>query len=112
MVQKTLDLNVFPNLASLTIVFYSFDLWMFQGVVEIFALVINFLNESWSLIDVYVGLFEVDETNGKNMVVQFESLFSHFGLMHRVIAFVKNEGNNLNTMAIALRSIIIYQPNL
>jgi hypothetical protein len=32
MVQKTLDLNVFPNLASLTIVFYSFDLWMFKGV--------------------------------------------------------------------------------
>jgi hypothetical protein len=29
-----------------------------------------------------------------------------------VIAFVKNEGNNLNTMAIALHSIIIYQPNL
>jgi len=33
------------------------------------------------------------------MTIQFESLFSKFGLMHCVIAFVKNEGNNLTTMA-------------
>jgi hypothetical protein len=30
--------------------------------------------------------------------------------MHHVITFVKDEGNNLTTMAFALRSIIDYQP--
>jgi hypothetical protein len=66
---------------------------MFRGVVDIFALVINVLNESWNPIDVNVDLFEVDETNGKNMVVQSKSLLSKFGLMHRVIAFMKDENN-------------------
>ncbi len=57
-----------------------------------------------------MGLFEVDETNGINMVLQFESLLSKFGLMHHVIAFMKDESNNLSTMATTLLSIIICQP--
>jgi hypothetical protein len=75
--------------------------------VDTFALVINFLNEYWNLIHVIVGLFEVDETIGKSMVVWLKSLLSKFGLMHCVIAFVKDEGNNLNTMATASCFIII-----
>jgi hypothetical protein len=34
MVQKTLNLHVFSNLASIAIVFYSFDLWMFKGQLQ------------------------------------------------------------------------------
>ncbi len=83
---------------------------VFRGVVDIFSLMINVLNESWNPIDISVGLFEVDETNGKNMVVQFESLLSNFGLMHHVITFMKDEINHLSTMATTLRSIIICQP--
>ncbi len=45
---------------------------VFRGVVDTFAMMIKILNESWNLINVNVGLFEVNETNGKNMVVQFE----------------------------------------
>jgi hypothetical protein len=54
-----------------------------------------------------MGLFEMDETIGKSMVVWFKSLLSKFGLMHHVITFVKDEGNNLSTMAIALCFIMI-----
>jgi len=46
MVKKTLDLHVFPNLAFLAIVFTNFDLYMFKGSVNIFALMIKNLNES------------------------------------------------------------------
>jgi hypothetical protein len=42
--------------------------------VNTFTLVIKILTESWNPIHVIVGLFEVDETNGKSMVVQLESL--------------------------------------
>jgi len=80
--------------------------------VDTFALAINFLNESWNLIHVTMGLFEVNETIGKSMVVWFKSILSKFGLMHCVIAFVKDEGNNLNTMATTLCFIIICQPCL
>jgi hypothetical protein len=74
MMQKTLDLHIFPNLSSTTTDSCNFDLWMCRGVVDTFTLMIIFLNESSNLIHVIVGLFEVDETNGKSMVVQLESL--------------------------------------
>jgi hypothetical protein len=40
------------------------------------------------------------------MVIQLESLLSKFKLVHHVIAFVKDEGSNLTSMASALCSII------
>jgi hypothetical protein len=39
---KTLNLHVLPNLASTTIIYASFDMWMPWGGVNTFALVINF----------------------------------------------------------------------
>jgi hypothetical protein len=36
---------VLPNLASTIIVSTSFDVWMFHGGVDTFALVINFMND-------------------------------------------------------------------
>ncbi len=52
----------------------------------------------------------MDDTIGKNMVVWFKSLLSKFGLIHHVIAFIKDEGNNLSIMATALCFIIVCQP--
>jgi hypothetical protein len=73
---------------------------MSRDGVDIFALV-NFLkNESWTPMHVTMDLFEMNETSGQSMVTQLESLLSKFGLMHHVIAFVKDEGNNLTTMAL------------
>jgi hypothetical protein len=40
------------------------------------------------------------------MFIQLESLISNFELMHWVIVFVKDEGNNLTTMASTLHSIL------
>jgi hypothetical protein len=39
-----------------------------------------------------VGLFEVDETIGKSMVVWFKSLLSKFGLMHHKIYICERRG--------------------
>lgn len=69
MVKKTLDLHVLPNLASTTILITSFDLWMFKGGANIFALGINFLNKSWIPMHVIVGSFKVNEISGQNMVI-------------------------------------------
>jgi hypothetical protein len=44
------------------------------------------------------------------MAIQLESLFTKFGLMHHVIAFVKDESKNLTTMASTLHFVIDYQP--
>ncbi len=59
---------------------------------------------------VFMGLFEMNETSGHDMAIQFESLLSKFGLMHHAIAFVKYKGSNLTTMPIALCFIIDCEP--
>jgi hypothetical protein len=37
---------------------YCFDFWMSKGAHDIFALVINFLNENWQPKKVTIGFFE------------------------------------------------------
>ncbi len=59
---------------------------------------------------VTMSLFEVHETRSQNMTIQLESLFSKFGLMHHVIAFMKNESKILIAMVLALHSIINCEP--
>jgi hypothetical protein len=47
------------------------------------------------------------ETNGSSvMALQLQSLLENFGLIHQVIIFVKDEGNNLGIIATTLHSII------
>ncbi len=58
----------------------------------------------------YYGLIWMKKTNEQNMIIQLESLFSKFRLIHHVIAFVKDEGNNLTTMASTLHCIIDCEP--
>jgi hypothetical protein len=47
MVQKTMDLHVQPSFVTITTFFASFDLWMSRGGANIFALVINYLDENY-----------------------------------------------------------------
>ncbi len=43
---------------------------------------------------------------GSAMALQLQSLLENFGLIHQMIIFVKDEGNNLGTMATTLHSLI------
>jgi hypothetical protein len=80
------------------------------GGVDTFALVINYLNESWMPQHVTIGLFEVYETIGLSMASYLHSLLENYDLMHCMIAFVKNESNNLISMVTTLCSIVNYHP--
>jgi hypothetical protein len=44
------------------------------------------------------------------MVIQLQVLFDKFSLLHRIIAFVKDENINLSTMVTTMCSIINYEP--
>ncbi len=82
MVNKTMDHHVLPNLALAIMVSASFDLWMFRGGVDTFALVINFLNDNWVPMHIIVGLFEMNETTRQSMAIQLQILLDRFGLLH------------------------------
>jgi len=55
-------------------------------------------------------VLKVNETTRQSMDVQLQVLLDRFGLLHQVIAFIKNESINLSIMATTLHSIIDYEP--
>ncbi len=90
--------------------FVSFDFRKSKGKMNMFALVINYLNNFWNLTHVSVGLFEVHETTWFSIVGQLCILLDKFDLMHYVIAFVKDESSNLMFMATTLQAIVDCRP--
>lgn len=102
MVRRIMDLHVLPNLEIVTIVFASFDLWMSKSGVNTFVLVINYSDESSTPRHATMKLFEVHEITINTMVLQFQTLLKKFELIHHVITFVKDEGNNIGVMVTTL----------
>jgi hypothetical protein len=106
MVFLTMDQqHVLLNLTSIVLVFVNFDLWMSCNDMDSFALVINFLNDTWVPMHITMGLFEMNETIKQSMATQLWYLLEKFGLLHLMIVFVKDEGSNLSVMVIVLHFI-------
>jgi hypothetical protein len=68
---------------------------MSKGRMDTIFLIIYYLNDFWTPILVFVGLFQVHETTWLSMASQLRTLFEKFDMMHNVIAFVKDEGSKL-----------------
>jgi hypothetical protein len=67
--------------------------------INTFALVINYLDEAWTSRHVIVGLFKVHEASGSALAFA-TPIFAR--KIYHIIVFVKDEGNNLGTMAATL----------
>jgi hypothetical protein len=57
-------------LESTTAIAFNFELWMSQGGVDTFVLVIIYMDEAWTPRHVTVGLFEVHEITRNTMALQ------------------------------------------
>jgi hypothetical protein len=101
MVEKTKGICVISTLASC-----SFDLWMFHVGFDTFAIIVSFINTSWEPCHVTIRIFEVHNIVGVVMANHVKSLLDSFGLLDKVIAYVKDEGSNLNILTFALTSIV------
>jgi hypothetical protein len=62
------------------------------------------LGYDWQPKQVTIGFFEAIETVGQTLVLT--KLFNQYGLRNKIIAYVKDEGSNLNTMIIAIKFIV------
>jgi hypothetical protein len=51
-------------------------------------------------------LFEAIKTTRQALFNNLTKLFDQYGLRNKIIVYVKNEGSNLNTMAIALKFVV------
>lgn len=58
---------------------------------------------------IVIGLFEMNETTKQSMVIQLRFFLEKFHLLHRVTAFVKDEGIDLIVMATTLHSNVDYK---
>jgi hypothetical protein len=76
--------------------------WMSKGDIHAFALVISFFDEGWTSRHVVLRQFEVHETIGNATTLQPHALLNFLKLIHHVIIFVKDEDNNLGSMATTL----------
>ncbi len=70
--KKTMNQHVLLSLKSNVVMSTSFDLWMSHNVVNTFALVINFLSDTWVLMHVNMGLFEVNEITKQSMAAELQ----------------------------------------
>ncbi len=59
---------------------------------------------------VTMGLFEAPNTIGATLAKIMKSLLTKFQLMDKVIAYVKDESSNFNTLATTSSSIVTYAP--
>jgi hypothetical protein len=75
-----------------------------------FALVIIYLDETWTPRHATVGLFEVHKTTSTIVALQLQTLLEKNGLIHHVIAFVKDKGDKLGTMVVELKFIVYCEP--
>jgi hypothetical protein len=105
-VEKTKQIYVLPKLIDYISTTSSFDLWMLKGVHDIFALVINFLGCDWQPKRITIGLFEATKITRQALANNLTKLFDQYGLRNKIIAYVKDEGSNLNTMTIVLKFVV------
>ncbi len=109
-VETTKDKYVLPAFVSCITCTSSFDLWMSHVGHETFVMVVSFLNDSWEPNHVTMRIFEVQNTTCATMANQVKVLLDFFGLLDKIITYVKDEGSNLNTLTNALTSVVSYFP--
>jgi hypothetical protein len=73
-VEKTNELYFVPTLVECHSTTTSFDLWMFKGAYDVFALVINFLNNDCQPKHMTIDLFETIETT--RLMLKMKDLIS------------------------------------
>jgi hypothetical protein len=79
---------------------------MYKGAYDIFALVINFLDENWEPKKVTTDLFEATKTIGQVLIKNLRELLNSYGSRKKIIAYVKDEGAKLNSMTTTFKFVV------
>ncbi len=104
--EKTKKRCVNPTFISCVTYTFSFDLWMSYVHFDTFAMVMNFINPSWDPTHMTIGIIEPDNIIDATMENKIKTLLDSFCLLDKVIACVKDERSNLNTLTFALTFMV------
>ena len=81
--------------------------WMSQNAEDIFAVVMHFIDSKWSIKLFNIGLMKMEHTNGEALKTIFEGECEKYGILEKTIAFVSDEGKNLETCIKAFETSIL-----
>lgn len=71
--------------------------------------IINFIDDTWTLRHVVVGLFGVVNTSSVALAKIVKSFLNVFWLTDKIMAYVKDEDANVNTLVVVHQSIVLVQ---
>ncbi len=106
LVEKTKETYVLSLLNDCNYATTRFVLWMSKGARDVFVLVIIFLGSNWKPKHVTLGLFEAIKTTGQTFAKNLIEFLDEYGFGNKIIAYLKDEGSNLNTLANALKFVV------
>jgi UDP-glucose 6-dehydrogenase len=79
---------------------------MSRGGIATFFLIVLFLNDKWEPCHVIIAFFENTNRFRDAMVIHVNDVLVKHGSSTHILAYVKNEGNNLATMTFALTYVV------
>ncbi len=79
---------------------------MSKNAYDIFTLIINFLDENWPPKKVTINLFEAIKTTGQALAKNLNEFLDSYGSSKKILAYVKDEKANVNSMTISLKYVI------
>jgi hypothetical protein len=88
---------VLPSLTTCVTISITFDLWMSTTSFDTFAMVTNFVDNNWVPQHITISLFKMPNTFGVIFSKIVKLFLVQFQLADKVLVYIKDEGNNLNT---------------
>jgi hypothetical protein len=79
---------------------------MSKGAHDVLVLVVIFWGSNWKPKYITLGLFEPVEIIGQALVKNLIELLDAYDSKNKIIAYVKDEGSNLNTLTNALKYVV------
>lgn len=106
MLKRTMNIYLHPTIASCVTMSITFNLWMSRCRYTTLGTIINFIEDTWTLRHVVVGLFGVANTSSVALTKIVKSFLNVFLLTDKIMAYVKDKDANLNTLADVHQSIV------
>jgi hypothetical protein len=79
---------------------------MSKGGHDVFIFIIFFLGSNWKPKHLILGLFELAKTTRQALAISLIELLVAYVLKNKIIAYVKDEGSNLNTLTNVLNFVV------
>jgi len=73
---------------------------------DIFALIINFIDDQWIPYHVIIALFKAKNTSSVILAIKMKTLLLDFNFTNKIIAYVKDQRKDLSILIAILTSIV------